>query len=372
MENQTNLTKLYNHNKNPNQIKSSNLNIYLLNSRNNNSHLEPNKIKYVKTIQNTSSFFKNNELVKKSSKFSQTAKNYYTPNHRIEKLSYKNDNKENKIKSLSEILNKLVKLRHELDEISTIEKKKINLIRLSKPTKYFSKLKEITKNHKRNKYLSYIDDYNKNKLLLKNIKLHNFGIRDKVFYNHIYSEGNRNKKYKTLCNFYNSKKTKKNIYDNLGELSIIKKYKKSNKKNIKNKTLFLDHRYNIKNIKKNSSVEKVHNFTDEQNKNNSKRDLIINRHFKYIEKIRQNELIDLIDRFKKSLNKNKEEEAVHYQSLVFPLKLINSLITMKNDLTINKYRNEYLNKLKKYQTTSIINGMKLRNNYIINNINSLS
>ena len=90
----------------------------------------------------------------------------------------------------------------------------------------------------------------------------------------------------------------------------------------------------------------------------------MHNHIKYIEKIKDNELLDLINRYKKSLNKNKKEEIFHFRSLVFPTPLINYLIQMKRELTIDKYRNEYLNKLDRYNTHNILSAIKSNKNYI--------
>ena len=65
------------------------------------------------------------------------------------------------------ILNKLIRLKHKINEINYVNKRKNNLIRLYKPKKKLSEDKKTSKN----KYILYINDYLNNKkklLLLKN------------------------------------------------------------------------------------------------------------------------------------------------------------------------------------------------------------
>ena len=88
----------------------------------------------------------------------------------------------------------------------------------------------------------------------------------------------------------------------------------------------------------------------------------MNNHLKYIEKIKDNELLDLIKRYKKLINKNTIEEISHYKSFSNPL--INYLIQMKKELTIDKYRNEYLNKMDRYNIKNILSSIKQNKDYI--------
>ena len=94
--------------------------------------------------------------------------------------------------------------------------------------------------------------------------------------------------------------------------------------------------------------------TKEKIKNNNE----IHNHLKYIEKIKDSELMDLMKRYKKSINKNKAEEISHYRSLVFPTPLINHLIKMKTELIIDKYRNEYINKMDRCNINNILSDIK--------------
>ena len=96
---------------------------------------------------------------------------------------------------------------------------------------------------------------------------------------------------------------------------------------------------------------------------------IVTEHVNYIDKIRDSEFISLFEKFKKSMKKNKIEEMNHKKSLVFPPELVNYIITMKNQLIIDKYKNEYLKKIDtyKYNTQKILRAIKFRNYYSFNN-----
>ena len=132
--------------------------------------------------------------------------------------------------------------------------------------------------------------------------------------------------YKTQINYNNSNKNKKYV------LSIDKEnnIKKGNKENNKRKS----YTYNL-----------------------------VTEHTNYIDKIRDNEFINIIKKFKKSLKKNKKEEIYHRKSLVFPSELINYIIKAKKELIVDKYRNEYLNKIDtyNYNTQKILKAIKYHN-----------
>ena len=63
------------------------------------------------------------------------------------------------------------------------------------------------------------------------------------------------------------------------------------------------------------------------------------------------------------MKKNKKEEIYHKKSLVFPSELVNYIIKAKKELIIDKYRNEYLNKIDtyKYNTQKILKAIKYHN-----------
>ena len=112
-----------------------------------------------------------------------------------------------------------------------------------------------------------------------------------------------------------------------------------------------------KQINKSETEQKI----TETRKNPCKRSIqsiLMNNHIKYIQKIRDEELVDLIDEYKKSINKNKIQEINHYENRIFPNELIEYLITLKRQLTIDKYKNEYISKMDRYKTDNL---RKLKN-----------
>ena len=101
----------------------------------------------------------------------------------------------------------------------------------------------------------------------------------------------------------------------------------------------------------------------DMNKNlkRSSQSIIMNNHIKYIQRIRDKELVDLVERYKKSMNKNRVEEINHYVNHVFPNELIQYLIALKRQLTIDKYKNEYISKMDRYKTNSLMKAIKNQN-----------
>ena len=284
------------------------------------------------TFENTRNSFKNKS---KNIKYSLTNNNTIKRKNNLKKILFK----EKKTKSINEIFNKLIKLKHKLNKINIIQRQKPNLFGLYKTIKSASK----------NKYISYIDDYYKNKLLLRKKKLESFkcelGNNNIPVYKYkTKNQKNDINKYKTNHKFYNSRNK---IDSDLEELSIINKNKlhkrlsSAFKEQIKYDNNYIIRTYNSEKRTKTN-----------RNRNKNKINNI------YFENIRDNEIIDLIKRYKISLIKNKKEEIAHFKSLVFPFELINYLIKMKKELTIDKYRNEYLNKLERYKSENILNPLK--------------
>ena len=71
---------------------------------------------------------------------------------------------------------------------------------------------------------------------------------------------------------------------------------------------------------------------------------------KYIARIRQNEMVALAHQFKKALKENEKEKNYHYKNMVFPNEMIERLVQIKEELTVNKFRNEYFKRLDRYDT----------------------
>ena len=61
-------------------------------------------------------------------------------------------------------------------------------------------------------------------------------------------------------------------------------------------------------------------------------------------------MISLAQQYKKALKENEKEKKFHYQHMVFPKEMIEKIIQIKDDLTNNKFRNEYFKRLDRYDT----------------------
>ena len=79
----------------------------------------------------------------------------------------------------------------------------------------------------------------------------------------------------------------------------------------------------------------------------------INDHMKYIARIRQNEMMALANQYKKALEDKKKEKNYHYKNMVFPREMIERLVQIREELTVNKFRNEYFKRLDLYDTNII-------------------
>ena len=119
---------------------------------------------------------------------------------------------------------------------------------------------------------------------------------------------------------------------------------------------------------KNTNKASFHNFQLRENKTENFRQNQIYRktnslkrikdHIKYIEHIRNIAMISLAKQYKKALEENEKEKNYHYQHMVFPKEMIEKIIQIKDDLTNNKFRNEYFKRLDRYDTHLISNFVK--------------
>ena len=73
-----------------------------------------------------------------------------------------------------------------------------------------------------------------------------------------------------------------------------------------------------------------------------------NEHIKYILHIRESEMSSLAEQFHKALEDNEKEKDYHYKHRIFPLEIIEKLNKIKEDLTMNKYKNEYIKRMDRY------------------------
>ena len=311
---------------------------------NNNNYLKIIKNNYYKDKNKENSNIKN-EIIKSvpyNSKLSLSNDDFF-PENKAKKSVINDDGKETNRQSMNKILNKLIKLKNKINEINILNKKKTNLIRIYKPSKTLSKEKKNLKN----KYLLYINDYynNKKKLLLP-----------------FETENNIKKKYKKKIKIENPINCK-TIDINNDSISKLQKFNSLEESNI-NKDYNESYLNKLYYSSKDKNSDKKSFYLSERNKEKIKNSNEIHNHLKYIEKIKDSELMDLMKRYKKSINKNKAEEISHYRSLVFPTPLINHLIKMKKELIIDKYRNEYINKMDRYNINNILSVIKKNNAYI--------
>ena len=93
-------------------------------------------------------------------------------------------------------------------------------------------------------------------------------------------------------------------------------------------------------------------------KNSLKR---INDHIKYIKHIRNIAISSLARQYKKALEENEKEKNYHYQHMIFPKEMIEKIIKIKDDLTNNKFRNEYFKRLDRYDTHLMSKFVKKKN-----------
>ena len=373
----------------------------IINSLTNNKNLsmsttslKPMKIKFNKTIDIPNDFKTHRNVNKniKSLSILTTRKN------RINKTICNNN-----IESMNKILGKLINLKTKLNQIQIKKKRSTKLLKLKK-----LKPKIMCKTESKNKYLLFMNDYYKNKLLLK---------KRKQNLENALSEEERNDNYNRFLNpaFINFEKTDINNNESskqtkLSELITIENDDEiRNKENIINSSYKFNSRKNSKfsfrkslfannlEIEKKESNKHLINFDDiiipkiipekkekekiikdyndkESKKSNNSNNIsnsfiIIQDHINYIKRIRENELLDLINRYKKSMQRNEMEEMSHIQRFVFPTDLISYLIKMKKELTVEKFRTEYFNKLERYNLNNILHLKNLKNKAIVPNKN---
>ena len=278
----------------------------------------------------TKNFFNKNKL-KNNIRFKNEKK---SANNR----TFNNNSEKKNTEEMKDILNRLIKLKQKINEINIIKKKKLN----------FAKIERIKQDN-----LAPFDKPDKTKYKLK--------FRNKKIINleNTYKDENEIKKYKTEINFNSS--NKKSL--------ITKNSESSNKKRKLKLKLSVDKNNSEKNNETNFTKKEISTSLDRK-RNSYNYNNIITNHANYIDKIRDSELINLINKFKKSMKKNQKEEINHRKSLVFPSELVNYIIKMKKELIIDKYRNEYLNKIDtyKYNTQKILRAIKTHrnNNFNIN------
>ena len=182
---------------------------------------------------------------------------------------------------------------------------------------------------------------------------------------------NLSKLFETLVNIRRKIITLNEIKLNVSPKTIYHSYTKNNKrylskteKKTKNKEKIIITSYHKKNDVNFSENQKRAEAKIRRLTLRKKSEVIrtMDNHIKYINKIRDKEMILLINRYKKEMRENKRIGINHYYNSVYPVAMIQYLIKTKDDLTIDKYRNEYLNKIDRYKTTVISKLIKNNNN----------
>jgi len=228
----------------------------------------------------------------------------------MKKLSIKNRIKKNNTNSetLHDVFNKLLDIKHKIREIKVKKEK--------------AKKKLL--------YDSNSPNYNYNSSISKKSPL-SFS---RKIYNKIDNPGSDNKK---KCIYsYNQRNniSPYNIKSSIFNSNIFTP-KNTNKASFRN--FQLNHN-KTENFRQNEIYRKT---------NSLKR---INDHIKYIEHIRDIAMLSLAQQYKKALEENEKEKNYHYQHMVFPKEMIEKIIQIKDDLTNNKFRNEYFKRLDRYDT----------------------
>ena len=300
------------------------------------------------------------------------------------KNDFNNIINENNIESMNKILGQLTNLNNKLNQIEKRKKRNLKLLKLNK-----TKPLIMSKTQTKNKYLLFINDYYKNKLILKKRKEENalseeerndnynrflnpdFLNFEKIEINS--NELSRNTKLEQIIssendidskneenNLSHKNKSKSNFKYSLrkskfaNNLEIDKRESEKNSINLDELSIpktFPKKKEKSRNVKEDNKDEKKNN---DDNNNMSDSFIIYQEHINYIKRIRENELLDLINRYKKSIQKSQLEEMSHIQRFVFPKELITYLIKMKKELIIDKYRAEYFNKLERYNLNNIL------------------
>ena len=251
-------------------------------------------------------------------------------------LNIKNNNINSN--AMNDLLNKLIKIKKKICEISVKKKEKVNKIKLFK-----HKENNSNSNKNMNAFIPKLISDNKN----------NNSINKKEK-----SKDKSNKKEKSL------KTNDKNKFNKKKQLELKLSFDENINNNSKNNKIKA---FSVRK-QSNSNSKSISDKYDKIKFYNNYSQNIVKEHIKYIDKIRDSEFINLFQRFQKSLLKNKIEEINHLRSLVFPKKLVDKIIKMKNELTIDKYRNEYLNKIEtyKYNSKKILKTIGYHNNFSIN------
>ena len=281
-------------------------------------NLENNDSSYSENFKSNTNTYNNNKMT------SSNINTIYSYSKKsMNKLSIKNKinkNNANSEASLNEVFNKLLDIKHKIKEIKAKKEK------VKKKLLYDSN----SPNYNYNNSIGKKSPLSFSKKI--NYKLGNACTDNKKKFIDSYSRRNNISPYNIKSSIFNS-----NIFTP----------KQTNKASFRNFRL---------------SENKTENFRQNEiyRKTNSLKR--INDHIKYIEHIRNISMLSLAQQYKKALEENEKEKNYHYQHMVFPKEMIEKIIQIKDDLTNNKFRNEYFKRLDRYDTHLISKFVKKKKN----------
>ena len=234
-------------------------------------------------------------------------------------------------------------LHHNANLRSSNHSENLNQL-LKKMSSTRSKIKSLDKQIKKIKFEKLKIRQNKNKVSEQYIKP-----KLKISQNYYF---NRNKNKENYPNF--NKQNKMNLFKGRKLFSQYKEYKTHMYKlpNISLEDNIINNNKSVKNIKTDIYMKtpKKNNISKENIKTPilyKRRKLNVNNseYQEFIHKIKSNQLINLLKRFKLCERRNKLKELSLYKNNIFPIETIKLLVSKRNEFTIDKFRNEYINKL---------------------------
>lgn len=337
-----------------NNDKSNNLLIF----GNTKSNFGVPEFPYISKEEATQNFMKNFKLIDDSNfmKYDKRNKsyiNYLSTRNKNKKISFEKEsnqliksinkntkdtpikiklNKNIKDEKLDDIFQKLVKIREKIKKLNCKKKSKDNDSDINNEYDIDNINNNSDYSVVKNKFRTRINIFKKN----KNINInHNFNYATER------KEKNINIRRKFFLDLSNDKVEKnKKIKINFKDYYSFSKDKEKEKNDLFNQR-----------DKKLQSLSVLHN------------------HIKYIQKIRDNEFLYLVDRYKKSLRDNLKKEDLHYESHIFPVKDIEYLVNDKNNLTIEKYKFEYIRQIDTYKMNTLQRLFKTSKKESVNNDN---
>lgn len=104
--------------------------------------------------------------------------------------------------------------------------------------------------------------------------------------------------------------------------------------------------FNNKNKAKSVKKQKINvKLNSKKNVLNNNYISIFEEHKKFQRNLKNFKMINFLMKYKKTIQRNREEEILHYKKSVLPEKTIEKLIELRNNLTLQKFKNEYYEKI---------------------------